>query len=230
MASSAQLCAQDVDGLIKRMIDAYDRIDDYTTVFLRRGIPAGEEELCPQETILLKFRKPLSIYMKWIENPKKGREVIYIKGWNKGLFRISLGSFPDLTLNLDPEGASVKNESFGHTLLEAGIGHLVKVFAQNLRRGLENPHDACKVLDLGESLVHGEKVRCLENLVPLEMSHKYYAPKAVLCISLSSDLPVQARIYNQYGELKEEFGFMNTRVNIGLTDKDFDPKNPDYDF
>jgi hypothetical protein len=230
LASPDQLCAQDVDGLIKRMLRAYDGVDDYTTIFLRRGVHAGEEELCPKETILLKFRKPLSLYMKWIEDPKKGREVIYVKGWNQGLFRISLGTFPYLTMNLDPKGVNVKNESFGHTLLEAGIGHMVEVFANNLRKGLNNPQDSCKVLDLGVSQVHGEKVRCLENLVPLEMSHKYYAPRAVLCVSLSSNLPVQARVFNQFGELIEEFGFMNTKTNVGLTDKDFDPKNPEYDF
>jgi hypothetical protein len=229
-AASNELCATDVEDMIKGMIKSYAQVDDYTTVFFRRGIPAGEEELCPQETILLKFRKPLSMYMKWIEDPKKGREVIYVKGWNDDRFRISLGTFPDMTLNLDPEGDHVKNDSFGHTLLEAGIGFMVEVFVKNLRQGLDNPKDACKFLDLGISEVHGEKVRCLENLVPLEMSHKYYAPKAVLCVSLDSNLPVQARIYNQFGDLIEEFGFMATKTNVGLTDRDFDPKNPDYDF
>ncbi len=228
-ASSAELCSQDMQGLAASMTQAYERVNDYTTVFYRRG-RQQEEELCPQETILLKFRKPFSVYMKWIADPKKGRELIYVKGWNQDLLKISTNTFPDMTLNLDPRGSLVKYDSFGHTLLEVGIGFMVETFAKNLRQGAQRPQDGCKVIDMGFSQVHGEKARCLEGVYPPGASSKYYAPKAVLCLSLATGLPVQARIYDQFGELLEEFGFARTSINVGLTDRDFDPKNPDYDF
>ncbi len=228
LAAPNELCSQDIHSLVESMVEAYARVHDYTTIFFRRGL--NEEELCPKETILLKFRKPFSIYMKWIEEPKKDREILYVEGWNEGMCRISMGSFPDFTFNLDPESGHIKNDSFGHTVLEAGIGHLVETLAKNLRKSMERPQDACKVLDLGISEVHGEKVRCLEGIYPEAQPGKYYAPKIILCLSVATSLPVQARVYNQFGEMTEEFGFKNTKINVGLTDKDFNPENPDYDF
>lgn len=227
-AAAGELNARELCGLAAHMTQAYEKVNDYITVFYRRGRQG--EELCPRETILLKFRKPFSVYMKWIEEPKKGRELLYVQGWNQGNFRISTNSFPDLTLNLDPQGSLVKSDSFGHTLLEVGLGYLVETFAQNLKQSADRPEDGCRVRDLGARRIHGEWARCLEGVYPQGGTGNYYAPRAMLCLSLASGLPVQAVIYDQWGEVVEEFGFARTRINVGLSDRDFDPQNPDYDF
>ena len=227
-AAPKELSNQEVQRLVNDMVQAYEQVNDYTTILFRRG--THQEKLSPMETILFKFRKPFSVYMKWIEEPQKDRELIYVQGWNQGLCRISTGSFPDITLNLDPEGSHVRNESFGHTLFDAGIGFLVETLAKNYQRSVQNPRDGCKVMNLGVRQVHGEKARCLEAIYPGDAQGKYYAPRVMVCLSLGSKLPVQAKAYNRFGDLTEELGFKNTRINVGLTDRDFDPENPDYDF
>jgi outer membrane lipoprotein-sorting protein len=43
-------------------------------------------------------------------------------------------------------------------------------------------------------------------------------------------LPVYAEIFDWYGQLIERYGYLDVRLNPGLTDADFDPKNPAYGF
>ena len=54
------------------------RINDYRAIFHKQERVEGE--LLPEETILLKFQKPLKIYMKWIEEPLKGSEALFVQG------------------------------------------------------------------------------------------------------------------------------------------------------
>ncbi len=228
LAGPLQLSNKAIHDLAANMTAAYAKVKDYTTTFVRRGRRYGELSL--RETILLKFRKPFSVYMKWIKEPKKDRELIYVQGWNDGQFIVSMGSFPYLTLNLDPRGTLVKRDSFGHTLLEVGMGYIVKTFAENLKKCAKRPQDGCKVLDLGIARVQGERVRCLKGIYASARPGVYYAPQALLCLNLATGLPVYVEIYDQSGKLNEEYSFLRTRINVGLSDLDFDPKNPKYGF
>jgi outer membrane lipoprotein-sorting protein len=42
--------------------------------------------------------------------------------------------------------------------------------------------------------------------------------------------PVAAEIYGWNNELLEKYENTNIKLNVGLTDKDFDPKNKEYEF
>src|SRR5437867_3031602 len=62
-------------ALVDRMTEAVGQIRDYTCVFTREERVRGE--LLPMDTMFLKHRGPgVCIYMKWIEEPHRGREVI----------------------------------------------------------------------------------------------------------------------------------------------------------
>ena len=60
-------------------------VASYTAVFHKQQGVAGE--LLPEETILLKFKKPSSFYMRWIKEPYAGSELIYVEGWNQNRVR-----------------------------------------------------------------------------------------------------------------------------------------------
>ncbi len=82
---------------------AYSNVKDYTAILYKQEWIDGKMK--PMETIFMKFReKPFSVYMKWIKNPYKNQEVIFVKGWNKNRIKAHKGSFPDFTMNLDPLG------------------------------------------------------------------------------------------------------------------------------
>ena len=53
---------------------AYDKVTRYTAIFHKQQRVAGK--LLPAETIVLKFRKPSSLYMKWIREPYEGSELL----------------------------------------------------------------------------------------------------------------------------------------------------------
>jgi outer membrane lipoprotein-sorting protein len=54
---------------------AYSSVTSYTAVFHKQQRVQGK--LLPEETIQVKFKKPCSLYMKWIEEPYRGSELIY---------------------------------------------------------------------------------------------------------------------------------------------------------
>ena len=88
------------------MAEAVGQIRDYTCVFTRDERVGGE--LLPMETMFLKHRGPgVCIYMKWIEEPHRGREVIYCEGKYDGRMRVHEGSglASWLSLSLDPRGS-----------------------------------------------------------------------------------------------------------------------------
>jgi outer membrane lipoprotein-sorting protein len=43
-------------------------------------------------------------------------------------------------------------------------------------------------------------------------------------------LPIYVEIFDWQNELVERYGYRDLRLNPGLTDADFDPKNPAYGF
>jgi hypothetical protein len=58
----------------------------------------------------------------------------------------------------------------------------------------------------------------------------YYAGRLVLWIDEKLQLPLQIDLYDHQGNLYEHYEHHDLKVNVGLTDADFDPKNPAYGF
>lgn len=69
--------------------------------------------------------KPYKVYTKQLA-PKKGLEVLYLEGTNKGLATINPNGFPWVNLNLDPYGSIMRKKQH-HTLLDAGYAHVVSI-------------------------------------------------------------------------------------------------------
>lgn len=58
----------------------------------------------------------------------------------------------------------------------------------------------------------------------------YYAERSVLWFDKETHLPVKQVMYDRQGRVYEDYEYLDVRVNPGLTAKDFDPDNPNYDF
>jgi hypothetical protein len=59
---------------------------------------------------------------------------------------------------------------------------------------------------------------------------RYYAGRVELWVDEELRLPIRALIFDHAGELYERYEHRDLRINVGLSDADFDPKNPAYDF
>ena len=59
---------------------------------------------------------------------------------------------------------------------------------------------------------------------------RYYAARAVVWIGHESRLPLRLEIYDGEGRLYESYEHSELAIDVGLTDMDFDRRNPEYHF
>lgn len=219
--------AERVRQYTNAMSGAYAKVRDYTTIFHKRERVGGE--LQPAERIELKFRKPLAVYLAWTREAHAGQELIYVAGWNGGKLRAHKGSFPDLTVNLAPRSALAMKGN-RHPVTEVGFGHTIAIIAADVRRSEAHPEDGTRYLDLGESTVYGAASRCVEQQVPAAAAASYYAARALICFDVRTYMPTRVTTWDGEGRLVEDYGYERTRLDVGLDDLDFDPRNPAYRF
>jgi len=218
--------ADDIRKLVYDMETAYAGVHDYTTIFYKRERIRGR--LAAQEKMVLKFRKPFSVYMKWDSGKKQGQEILFARGWNNDKIHAHPGSFPDVTVNLRPKG-SLAMRGNRHPITDLGIGNTIRLIVRDFRLG-ELRKDNVQLIDHGITTVYGVRSRCVEAITPERKIAKFYAPRAKICINVKTGLPNRIKIWDREDHLIEDYGFSNTRLNTGLTDHDFDPANEEYGF
>ena len=223
-APPAPSVAAEVERLMSEMAQAYDKVRDYTTILHKRERVKGK--LLPAEKLAIKFRKPYSIYIKWVGEVNQGQETIYVRGANGGKLRAHRGSFPKATLDLAPSHkfAMLNNR---HPVTEASLGHVIDLISTNLRRGKADARGVMALSDAGESTRHGVRVRCIEAVFP---GDDYYGKKARVCVFVDTKLLSRIQIWDGAGRLVEDYEYEKLRVNVGLSARDFDSTNPAYDF
>lgn len=215
----------DLDNRLQETEQALAKVDNYTAVFHRIEFVDGK--LIPEEVTVLKFKRPFKIYMRWV-TPSEGQESLYIKGANKNRIRAHGNGLVGLvTVNLDPTGTQAMENS-RHPITEAGIHNLVAKIAANLRRGLRSGELVSK--DHGEQTVYGRKTRKLEGVLPKDASKGYYCYRCIVNLDLETKMPIKVQIFNWEDRLVECYGYERLKLNPGLSDKDFDHKNPEYHF
>jgi hypothetical protein len=226
---STGLCDPALGEAVARLREAehaYGEIRDYLAVLHRQERVRGE--LQAPEVIRLKFRKPFQVYMKWLGEAHAGRELLYAEGWNGNrLMAHEGGVLGFITLNLDPNGALALRHS-RHPVTDTGIGRMLEVVSESLQRAVAAGELA--VGGLSTHTVYGRRCRRLEGRLPADPAKGYYAPRVVMDFDLESKLPLRIEIYDAEDRLMEQYGYEDLQVNVGLSELDFDPTNPDYRF
>ena len=232
----------DMPELVIEMLDRgirnLRRVRDYSTVFYRMervGNDIGDEE-----RILLKFRsRPFSVYMKWLDGDKRGREVIYVHGQNDNKMVVHTGPrelliLPLPTIRIDPNDPMVLKRS-RHPITNAGFRNTLTsikaVFEDALRRGHLGPES---VIYRGRRPFRekDESWECdtyiFERLLP--DGEGYYCRKMLLYLDTKTFFPVRMKTYGFDNKVLEQYTFKVIRPNQGFTDLDFDEDNEDYGF
>ncbi|MEM6473083.1 MAG: DUF1571 domain-containing protein [Planctomycetota bacterium] len=219
-------------------------IDDYTALLVKRERIG--DVLGPHEYMTAKIRcrkivdgrvaQPLSVYLSYVKPATvKGREVIYVEGKNNGNLIAHEGGFKGRflpTVKLSPTG-SLAMRGQRYPMTEIGLENLlVKLIERGeqakrlpdvsaeMRGGIKINNRPCTLLTVTqptkrpELLFHKAKVYMDDELqVPIRYI-AYDWPK-----SGKKDLDVI-----------EEYNYLNLKVNVGLTDSDFDQYNSSYNF
>jgi outer membrane lipoprotein-sorting protein len=212
--------------LLGEMEQAYARVDHYTATFLIQEYVDGK--LSPKQLIALKFKKPFKVYLRWIEGPNEGRQALYPAGadGNELWVRVPL-LVGAVTVTLDPESPRARKGG-RHAITDIGIGRIIELLGENVRRGLQ--HGELAIVDGGYRTTFERPTLRYILHFPDDPAKGYYCKTAIIDVDREHRLPIFAEIYDWSNQLVERYGYLNLRLNPGLTDDDFDPKNPDYGF
>jgi hypothetical protein len=124
-----------------------------------------------EETVLLKFKRPFKVYMKWIKRPYKGPELLYVEGWNDNRMMVrDSGIMGIMTVNINPKG-SLAMKGNRHPVTDSGLDHLVKLLGNDMRRGVKEKE--LKFKEVGEKILYGRRTRRVEVFSPRDKAKDY---------------------------------------------------------
>lgn len=212
--------------VLEGMKQAYGRVDHYTaTLLLQERV---DRELGPNQRLMLKFKKPLKIYLRWLKGKHEGRQALYPAGVDGNELWVRLPLLVGaVTVSLDPQSPRARKDS-RHAITDVGIGKLLHFIAENTARGMQRGE--LTIEDRGQRTTFDRPAQRYILHFPSDPAKGYYCMTALIDVDREYQLPVYAEIFDWYGQLIERYGYLDVRLNPGLTDDDFDPKNPAYGF
>lgn len=219
-------------------------INDYTALLVKRDFVRGK--LTARSFIHTKIRnrkvvdgkviQPLSVYLKFLKpSSVKGREVIYVEGRNDGNMIAHEGGSKGRylpTVNVPPDGR-IAMRGQRYPMTEIGVENLIIKL-------LERGHEARKFSDAQCDCRTNARFRdrnCTAFHLTLPTKHpKLMFHQAQIFIDDQLNMPIRFIAYDwpqSEGaklQLLEEYNYLNLKLNVGLTDNDFDPDNSAYNF
>lgn len=219
-------------------------IADYTAVLVKRERVDGV--VSPYEYMFLKMRnrkvnggrlvQPLSVYLSFLKPATvKGREVIYVEGQNDGNLVAHEGGFKGKflpTVKIPPDGMlAMRGQRY--PLTEIGIENLIVKLIERGEKARQYPDVSCEFRK-------GARLKDRQCTV-LQVTQPTRRPEAdfymaQVFIDDQLNVPIRYVAYDwptqsgQPGDVVEEYNYLNLKVNVGLTDEDFNPYNEAYNF
>lgn len=219
--------------LAEQARDAAEKTGSYTAVFTKREVVRGKMFASQMQ---MKFRdEPFSVYLRFVNPEHAGREVLFVEGRNNGqMLAHEASGIRSLvgTVSIDPHGQMALAEA-RHPITQIGI--------KNLAEGVANlwKHEAafgeCEVKYYNEAKLGERPVLVIESSHPTRRKEFKYAMTR-LWLDKETRLPVRCQQYDfptvPGGEpiLVEDYTYTEINSEAELTDADFDPRNPAYQF
>jgi len=219
-------------------------IRDYTATIIKQDRkPNGE--LGQEEMMFVKIRNrklddegnvkvPFAVYIKYLM-PKAiaGREVIWEENANDGrLIAHEPGILNLFRFPLHPEGA-IAMRGQRYPIYEIGLENLA---SQLIKRGEKEMADP----DCDVQFIKGATIGDRACTV-IQVSHKDEKPehdfqKALIFIDDERQILLRYAAYlwpakdGKESPIDEEYTYKDVKLNVGLTEADFDPNNPEYNY
>lgn len=217
-------------------------VKDYTATVIKRERIGGK--LKEHQYMFAKVRNrklkngkvvtPFSVYLKFLKPDEvKGREVIWVEGKNDNkLIAHETGLLGFKRWHLPPEGLiSMMGQRYPITKL--GIENLVSELIARGER--DRKHGECTVKFYNDVEVEDYVCSRIDVYHPTKRDYfDFYLAR----IYIDDELQVPVRYVSwtwpakpgEKPQLEEEYTYRNIKLNVGLTDSDFDPDNPAYDY
>ncbi len=212
-----------------------EKIQDYTATLIKReriGNTLGEDQY-----VAIKIRhKPFSVYMNFLAPASlKGQECLYIEGANNGkMWAHGTGIKEKMfgTVSLLPDG-NMAMQGQRYPLTQIGIlnltRRLIEVASEDVKYG------ECEVKYFKGAKINDRVCTCTQVVHPVPRKN-FLFNVARIFVDDQLNIPVRYEAYDWpkaaggAPELIEEYTYLNMKLNIGLTDADFDIHNPAYRF
>ncbi len=219
-------------------------INDYTALLVRRERIDGV--VGQHEYMMVKIRnrkvaqgqvvQPLSAYIQALKpSTIKGREVIYVENQNDGNLVAHEGGFkgrflPTVTI---PTDGMLAMRGQKYPITEIGVENLIVKLIERGEQARKFQDTTCEFRK--NARVKDRTCTVIEVTQPTKHPElEFY--KAQVFIDDQYNLPIRYIAYDwprQEGaglEVIEEYNYLDLKVNVGLTDSDFDPHNSAYNF
>jgi hypothetical protein len=219
----AKLCRQALEG-----------VPDYTCRFLKRDVVDGKT-FTHQASV--KFRdQPFSVYMRF-EGEHTGREVLYVAGQNGGKLvareKRGLGALVGAVM-LDPDSRQALSES-RRPITAFGLRNQLETVIAQWEAEARFAASETQTRFYPSAKLQGMDCQVIETFHPVRRQQfEFFCTR--LYIDKATSLPVRVEQFGfpaQAGgqpPLLEEATYWNVRPSAGLTDRDFDRRNPEYGF
>jgi hypothetical protein len=219
---------------IENALPRIERVESYTATLIARERIGGK--LGPRELMAIKVRHdPFSFYVKSLgPRSMKGQEALYVEGNNNGKMWAHGVGLRGLsgTVAIDPENPLAR-QGQRYPLTEIGILKLTQRLIEVARSDIEYGECNAKLID--HVKINGRPCRCLEVVHPKPRKNFIFHIARVF-IDDKLNIPVRYECYGWPGGPKadppliEEYTYLDVKLNAGLTDEDFDVRNPAYRF
>lgn len=227
--------------------DAYARITkdvrDYDCQLVKRERVNGE--LGSYQYLYVKVRHeqksdgkvvvPLSVYLRFLKPERmEGREVLYVANANQGDLIARRGGrrSPNVTIQLPPDSPMAMDGN-RYPITEIGFENLTRRLIEVLEQ--EQKHNDGVIEIFPNAKIDGRKCTHFRLTHPQRRADLTYY-MAEVSVDNELKVPVYFRSFDWPAEeggkprLLEEYFYKQVRINIGLTDQDFDRDNPEYHF
>jgi hypothetical protein len=136
------------------------------------------------------------------------------------------------TVSLPPNGAiAMQNQRYPIT--EIGILNLTRRLIEVAEKDLQ--YGECEVQFLKGAKINNRVCTCIEVVHPVPRRNFLFHLARVF-VDDELNLPIRYEAYDwpkekdSPPELIEEYTYLDLKLNNGFTDRDFDPRNPEYRF
>lgn len=219
---SSALDAEEAISLLRDAKVRADSLEDYTLILIKQERMDGV--LLPVSVAFVKWKRPFSIYLKFLEGKDRGREIIYIEGKYRDKMIVSPGGILGaLTLKVSPDSFIAKKNN-RHTITEAGMSNTIKRILSIIENEHGKPSSDISVVFFGEEAFEDDI--CIH----IRIDKSSYAERTEVYLYSDTLFPHTIISYEESGALFESYRYSDIRTNVGLDDSDFDPLNEEYDF
>ena len=223
-----------------RQIDV--QLKDYTCTLVKRERINGRLASPGSAAVKLRHQQvrdgevvvPFSVYMRFsAPSRQKGHEAVYVQGQHQGRVIGHNGlRAAHVTLAVPPRSELAMRGNH-YPITEMGVRNMIERLLEVAREELG--YDETEVEYFAGAKVNDRACTVIQVTHPVPRDHfRYHLARVFIDDELR--LPIRYASYDwpkQAGgkpRLIEEYTFLDLKLNVGLSDRDFDYRNPDYMF